>query len=64
MSMLGKILAERGGMKSFLPVREPNHEKEEKKEEEHEIPAGKLNYDNEEDLDTAEMQVFNHEKTV
>ncbi|EFO16636.1 hypothetical protein LOAG_11869 [Loa loa] len=55
MSMLEKILAEHEGMKSFNPVRERNPEKEKKKEEEHEVSAGKLNYDNEEDLDTAEI---------
>lgn len=54
MSMLEKILAEHEGMKSLIPARAPNLRKEEEKEE-HEVPVGKLNYDNEEDLDAVEM---------
>uniref|UniRef100_A0A0R3RXS6 Spliceosome-associated protein CWC27 homolog n=1 Tax=Elaeophora elaphi TaxID=1147741 RepID=A0A0R3RXS6_9BILA len=57
MSMLEKILAEHEGMKSINPVRTPNSEKGAKEEEEHEVTIGKLNYDNEEDLDTAEILV-------
>lgn len=53
MSMLEKILAKHEGIKT-ISVGAPNPVKEEKKEE-HEISVGKLNYDNEEDLDTAEM---------
>ncbi|VBB29960.1 unnamed protein product [Acanthocheilonema viteae] len=56
MLMLEKILAEHEGMKSIIPVKAQNSKKEEK-EEEREVSTGKLNYDNEEDLDTAEILV-------
>lgn len=55
MSMLEKILAEHEGMKSVIPARASNSEKEEKKEKEDKVVIGRLNYDNEEDLNTAEM---------
>ncbi|KAM3715898.1 Spliceosome-associated protein [Dirofilaria immitis] len=57
MSMLEKILAKHEGMKSVLPSRTQNLEKEEKKAEEQEESVKRLNYDNEEDLDTAEILV-------
>ncbi|EJW83863.1 hypothetical protein WUBG_05227 [Wuchereria bancrofti] len=54
MSMLEKILAEHEGMKSVIPVKV---RQEEEKKEEPEVSIGKLNYDNEVDLDTAEILV-------
>uniref|UniRef100_A0A8R1TZW0 Spliceosome-associated protein CWC27 homolog n=1 Tax=Onchocerca volvulus TaxID=6282 RepID=A0A8R1TZW0_ONCVO len=57
MLMLEKILAKHKDMKSVVPVKAPSPAKKEKEEEEHEITVGKLNYDNEEDLDTAEILV-------
>ncbi|KAK6102954.1 Cyclophilin type peptidyl-prolyl cis-trans isomerase/CLD family protein [Brugia pahangi] len=54
MSMLEKILAEHEGMKSVIPVKA---RQEEEKKEEPEVSVGKLNYDSEVDLDTAEILV-------
>lgn len=54
MSMLEKILLKHEGMKSMMGIT-TNPKKEEKNVEGEEVPIGKLNYDNEEDLDTAEM---------
>uniref|UniRef100_A0A915PPF1 Spliceosome-associated protein CWC27 homolog n=1 Tax=Setaria digitata TaxID=48799 RepID=A0A915PPF1_9BILA len=51
MSMLEKILAEHEGMKSVVSVKATNPVRNEEKE----MSTGKLNYDNEEDLDTAEI---------